>query len=55
MPVLGIVDGATMKLIVNAPTRRDAQSVTVDSKTHNVFVPVAPSSSFSGGIDVYAP
>jgi hypothetical protein len=48
-PVLGIVDGATMKTMVNAPTRPDASSVSVDPKTQNVFVPVAR------GINVYSP
>lgn len=54
-PVLGIVDGSTMNLIVNAPTGKGSHSVAVDENAGKVFVPVPPTSSSSGGIAVFAP
>jgi hypothetical protein len=53
MPVLGVIDGATLRWIENVPTGPNAHSVAVDSKTHDVFVPVSPTASATGGINVY--
>jgi len=53
MPVLGVIDGATLRWIENVPTGPNAHSVAVDSITHNVFVPVSPTASAPGGVNVY--
>jgi hypothetical protein len=52
-PVLGIIDAVTMTWIVNVPTGTNAHSVAADQKTNHVFVPVTPTTSTSGGINVY--
>jgi hypothetical protein len=43
----------TMKWIENVPTGTNAHSVAADGKTNHVFVPVPPTTSTSGGINVY--
>ncbi|HEY1726854.1 MAG TPA: hypothetical protein VGG22_00565 [Candidatus Baltobacteraceae bacterium] len=52
-PVLGVIDARTLSWISNVPTGPNAHSVATDAKTGRVFVPVAPSATSAGGINVY--
>jgi hypothetical protein len=52
-PVLGVIDAVTMTWLENVPTGTNAHSVAADGKTNHVFVPVPPTTSTSGGINVY--
>ena len=52
-PVLGVIDAVTMKWIENVPTGTNAHSVAADWKTNHVFVPIPPTMSTSGGVNVY--
>ena len=52
-PVLGVINAGTNTWIENLPTGAGAHSVAVDPTTGNVFVPVAPTATAPGGIDVF--
>jgi hypothetical protein len=54
-PVLGVIDAATNKWLGNFPTGVNAHSVAVDSTTGRVFVPVPPTATASGGVQVFGP
>jgi hypothetical protein len=54
-PVLGVIEAATGAWIANIPTGAGAHSVAVDPRTGRVFVPVPPTPSLAGGVQVYAP
>jgi hypothetical protein len=52
-PTLGIVDATTLDFIANLPTGNNAHSVAADPNTGNVFVPVPPTATTAGGINIY--
>lgn len=52
-PVLGVIDGTSLTFLQNLPTGSNAHSVAVDSTTGNVFVPVPPTATSAGGIDIF--
>jgi len=54
-PVLGVIDAATNTWIANFPTGANAHSVAIDAATGRVFVPVPPTSSSAGGVQMYGP
>ncbi len=54
-PVLGIIDARTGAWIDSIPTGSGAHSVATDAETGDVFVPVPPTATASGGVQVYAP
>jgi hypothetical protein len=54
-PVLGVIDAATNTWIMNLPTGSNAHSVAVDSTTGNVFVPVPPTATSNGGLQLFGP
>jgi hypothetical protein len=54
-PVLGVIDAATNTWLGNLPTGANAHSVAVDSATGRVFVPVPPTATTSGGVQVFGP
>jgi hypothetical protein len=54
-PVLGVIDAATNRWLGNLPTGAGSHSVAADSATGKVFVPVVPTATFSGGVQVYGP
>jgi hypothetical protein len=55
-PVLGIISAtAPFAFITNVPTGKGSHSVAVDPLNGFVYVPVAPTTSFLGGIDVFEP
>jgi hypothetical protein len=55
-PVLGIISAtAPFAFIANVPTGKGSHSVAVDPLNGFVYVPVPPTTSFIGGIDVFEP
>jgi hypothetical protein len=54
-PVLGVIDASTQALVKTYPTTNGAHSVAVDPSTGRVFVPILPTASTAGGIQVYGP
>jgi hypothetical protein len=52
-PVLGVIDATTNTWIENLPTGNNAHSVAVDINTGNVYVPVPPTASTSGGVQLF--
>jgi hypothetical protein len=52
-PVLGIIDAGTNTWIKNLPTGAGAHSVAADSTTGNVFVPVPPTATAAGGVQLF--
>jgi hypothetical protein len=54
-PVLGSIDATSFTLIATYPTGTGSHSVAADSSSGQVFVPVAPTASSAGGINVYGP
>jgi hypothetical protein len=54
-PVLGIIDARTGALIDDVPTGSGSHSVATDAETGEVFVPVPPTATAAGGVQVYAP
>lgn len=55
-PVLGVlpVIGGTVTFFTNLSTGNNANSVATDPVTGHTFVPVPPTATFGGGINVYA-
>jgi hypothetical protein len=54
-PVLGVIDAATNTWIANFPTGANAHSVAIDSATGRVFVPVPPTATTNGGVQLFGP
>jgi hypothetical protein len=54
-PVLGIIDASTFAWIANVPTGKGSHSVAVDPLNGYVYVPVPPTSTSTGGIEVFEP
>jgi hypothetical protein len=54
-PVLGIIDAFSGAFIASIPTGKGSHSVAVDERTGDVFVPVPPTATAPGGVQVYAP
>ncbi|HTW84587.1 MAG TPA: hypothetical protein VMD91_11000 [Candidatus Sulfotelmatobacter sp.] len=54
-PVLGIIDASSFAWIANVPTGKGSHSVAVDPANGYVYVPVPPTTSSAGGIDVFYP
>jgi hypothetical protein len=54
-PVLGIIDATSFAFIANVPTGKGSHSVAVDPLNGYVYVPVPPTTSSAGGIDVFVP
>jgi hypothetical protein len=54
-PVLGIIDALTGAFIASIPTGKGSHSVAVDERTGYVYVPVPPTATAPGGVQVYAP
>jgi DNA-binding beta-propeller fold protein YncE len=54
-PVLGIINASTFAWIANVPTGKGSHSVAVDPSNGFVYVPVPPTSSSTGGIEVFEP
>ena len=54
-PVLGVIDAATNMWLGNLPTGANAHSVAVDSATGRVYVPVPPTATAAGGVQVFGP
>ena len=54
-PVLGIISASTNTWIANIPTVTNSHSVAVDPSTGYVFVPIAPTSTAIGSVQVYGP
>ncbi|MDB5093746.1 MAG: hypothetical protein JWO85_1847 [Candidatus Eremiobacteraeota bacterium] len=54
-PVLGVIDAATNTWIANLPTGSGAHSVAADSATGRVFVPVPPTATANGGVQLFGP
>jgi hypothetical protein len=54
-PVLGIIDAASDDWLANIPTGPGAHALAVDSSNGKILVPVAPSTTAPGGIEVYGP
>jgi hypothetical protein len=52
-PVLGVIDAQTLTLLGSIATGVNAHSVAVDPTNGHVFVPVQPTASSAGGINVY--
>jgi hypothetical protein len=52
-PVLGVIDAATNTWVGNFTTGSGAHSVSADSATGHVFVPVPPTATAAGGILVF--
>ncbi len=52
-PVLGVIDARTNTWIENLPTGAGAHSVAVDPTNGNVFVPVPPTATAPGGVDIF--
>lgn len=54
-PVLGVIDAQSFTLVNTYPTVAGSHSVAADSSSGQVFVPVAPTATSAGGINVYGP
>jgi hypothetical protein len=54
-PVLGVIDASSQTLVTTYPTTNGAHSVAVDPSTGRVFVPILPTATAAGGIQVYGP
>ncbi|HTJ25020.1 MAG TPA: hypothetical protein VMA36_02545 [Candidatus Limnocylindria bacterium] len=54
-PVLGVIDASSQTLIKTYPTATGAHSVAADPTTGRVFVPIPPTATAAGGIQVYGP
>ncbi|HYZ15491.1 MAG TPA: hypothetical protein VE591_03775 [Candidatus Acidoferrum sp.] len=54
-PVLGVIDAQSFTLVNTFPTGTGSHSVAADSSSGQVFVPIAPTASSAGGINVYGP
>jgi hypothetical protein len=54
-PVLGIINATTFAFIANVPTGKGSHSVAVDPLNGYVYVPVPPTTSTVGGIEVFVP
>jgi hypothetical protein len=52
-PVLGIIDAQSNNWVKNLPTGAGAHSVAGDSVTGNVFVPVPPTATSPGGVQLF--
>jgi DNA-binding beta-propeller fold protein YncE len=54
-PVLGIIDARTNAFLASIPIGKGSHSVAVDRKTGDVFVPMPPTATAAGGVQVYSP
>jgi hypothetical protein len=54
-PVMGVIDASTNTWLANFPTGANAHSVAADSATGNVFVPLSPTATFAGGVQMFGP
>ena len=54
-PVLGVIDARTLTWIGNIPTSINSHSVAADSRTGDVFVPIAATATAAGGIELFGP
>ncbi|HEX3550384.1 MAG TPA: hypothetical protein VHT53_08415 [Candidatus Elarobacter sp.] len=52
-PVLGVISASTNTWIENLPTGAGSHSVAVDPTNGNVYVPVPPTATTGGGIDIF--
>ncbi|GAC1541371.1 MAG: hypothetical protein NVS3B16_04770 [Vulcanimicrobiaceae bacterium] len=54
-PVLGTIDANSYAIVGTTPTGPNAHSVAVDSSTGLIYVPLSPTATSPGGIQIYTP
>lgn len=54
-PVLGTIDATTFAIVGTTPTGTNAHSVAVDPSTGLIYVPLPPTATAPGGIQIYNP
>ncbi len=54
-PVLGVIDANSFAVVGTTPTGNNAHSVAVDSSTGLIYVPLSPTATAPGGIQIFNP
>jgi len=54
-PVLGVIDANSFAVVGTTPTGSNAHSVAVDPSTGRIYVPIPPTATAPGGIQIFNP